>query len=185
MQGLVTCVRGFEPPTPWSVAKCSIQLSYTHTLETISKRYVTLTDRSCQEKTVQRVARYDIIRDWINTLIQEVFEMAAKVTADMPIVDILALDDSIQYVLMGSGMFCFSCGSAIYESVGEAAMVHGIDPAGLVKKLNDYLEFKEETEKMYAEEADEEEAARKASEAAYEKLLEHNEQRDAAEGNEQ
>ena len=26
----ITCVRGFEPPTPWSVAKCSIQLSYTH-----------------------------------------------------------------------------------------------------------------------------------------------------------
>ena len=26
----MTCVRGFEPPTPWSVAKCSIQLSYTH-----------------------------------------------------------------------------------------------------------------------------------------------------------
>ena len=26
----VTCVRRFELPTPWSVAKCSIQLSYTH-----------------------------------------------------------------------------------------------------------------------------------------------------------
>ncbi len=26
----LACVRGFEPPTPWSVAKCSIQLSYTH-----------------------------------------------------------------------------------------------------------------------------------------------------------
>ncbi len=24
-------MRGFEPPTPWSVAKCSVQLSYTHT----------------------------------------------------------------------------------------------------------------------------------------------------------
>ena len=27
----VTYVRRFELPTPWSVAKCSIQLSYTHT----------------------------------------------------------------------------------------------------------------------------------------------------------
>ncbi len=26
----MTCVRRFELPTPWSVAKCSIQLSYTH-----------------------------------------------------------------------------------------------------------------------------------------------------------
>ena len=30
MDSFATCVRGFEPPTPWSVAKCSIQLSYTH-----------------------------------------------------------------------------------------------------------------------------------------------------------
>ena len=29
-----TCVRRFELPTPWSVAKCSIQLSYTHILFT-------------------------------------------------------------------------------------------------------------------------------------------------------
>ena len=30
----IACPRGFEPPTPWSVAKCSIQLSYEHTLMT-------------------------------------------------------------------------------------------------------------------------------------------------------
>ena len=29
-QVLYTCARRFELPTPWSVAKCSIQLSYTH-----------------------------------------------------------------------------------------------------------------------------------------------------------
>ncbi len=27
---IYACARGFEPPTPWSVAKCSIQLSYAH-----------------------------------------------------------------------------------------------------------------------------------------------------------
>ena len=27
---LDTCARRFELPTPWSVAKCSIQLSYAH-----------------------------------------------------------------------------------------------------------------------------------------------------------
>ena len=32
----VACVRRFELPTPWSVAKCSIQLSYTHTVIKIS-----------------------------------------------------------------------------------------------------------------------------------------------------
>ena len=30
-----TCARRFELPTPWSVAKCSIQLSYTHILKDI------------------------------------------------------------------------------------------------------------------------------------------------------
>ena len=30
LQAVFTYVRGFEPPTPWSVAKCSIQLSYTY-----------------------------------------------------------------------------------------------------------------------------------------------------------
>ena len=29
-RGLHTCARRFELPTPWSVAKCSIQLSYAH-----------------------------------------------------------------------------------------------------------------------------------------------------------
>ena len=32
-------MRGFEPPTPWSVAKCSIQLSYTHSLLIASTEY--------------------------------------------------------------------------------------------------------------------------------------------------
>ena len=30
ISGLYTCARRFELPTPWSVAKCSIQLSYAH-----------------------------------------------------------------------------------------------------------------------------------------------------------
>lgn len=34
--GYKTRQRGFEPPTPWSVAKCSIQLSYTHIFYKIS-----------------------------------------------------------------------------------------------------------------------------------------------------
>ena len=29
-RALNTCARRFELPTPWSVAKCSIQLSYAH-----------------------------------------------------------------------------------------------------------------------------------------------------------
>ena len=46
----ITCARGFEPPTPWSVAKCSIQLSYAHML--INNISYTTTDLSkCQIKS--------------------------------------------------------------------------------------------------------------------------------------
>ena len=34
-----TCARGFEPPTFWSVAKRSIQLSYAHIHVQIEKKY--------------------------------------------------------------------------------------------------------------------------------------------------
>ncbi len=37
-------MRGFEPPTPWSVAKCSVQLSYTHIL--IEKYSITVIAQS-------------------------------------------------------------------------------------------------------------------------------------------
>ena len=40
-------MRGFEPPTPWSVAKCSIQLSYTHSL--IAVKDITTKSGVCQE----------------------------------------------------------------------------------------------------------------------------------------
>ena len=36
---LSTYVRGFEPPTPWSGAKCSIQLSYTYNARLIIARF--------------------------------------------------------------------------------------------------------------------------------------------------
>ena len=48
--GYKTRQRGFEPPTPWSVAKCSIQLSYAHML--INNISYTTTDLSkCQIKS--------------------------------------------------------------------------------------------------------------------------------------
>ena len=41
-----TCARGFEPPTPWSVAKCSIQLSYAHIFNYCVADYNTLKNDS-------------------------------------------------------------------------------------------------------------------------------------------
>ena len=42
-------------------------------------------------------------------------------------------------VLMSIGMHCLGCPSAHAESLGEAAMVHGIDADVLVEKINAFL----------------------------------------------
>ena len=43
---LITYVRRFELPTPWSVAKCSIQLSYTYTSGSFSESAFNAGDRN-------------------------------------------------------------------------------------------------------------------------------------------
>ena len=37
-------------------------------------------------------------------------------------------------------MHCLGCPSASGESIGEAAMVHGVDADALVERINTYLE---------------------------------------------
>lgn len=64
----------------------------------------------------------------------------AKVTKDMIIADIIALDSNLVGVLMASGMHCVGCPSAQGESLEEAAIVHGINPDEIVNNLNSYLE---------------------------------------------
>lgn len=66
----------------------------------------------------------------------------AKVTKDMIIADIIALDQGTIPVLMNAGMHCIGCPSAQGESIEEAAMVHGLDADVLVADLNAYLETK-------------------------------------------
>lgn len=67
----------------------------------------------------------------------------AKVTKDMIIADILALDRGTVPILMNIGMHCLGCPSSSGESLEEACAVHGIDVDKIVKELNDYLESKE------------------------------------------
>ena len=42
-------------------------------------------------------------------------------------------------ILMREGMHCVGCPAHQMESLGEAAMVHGIDPDTLVARLNAFL----------------------------------------------
>ena len=65
--------------------------------------------------------------------------MANQVTADTTIGMLIAMNPEVAPILMEIGMHCLGCPSAQAESLGEAAMVHGIDPELLVAKINAFL----------------------------------------------
>lgn len=65
--------------------------------------------------------------------------MAAKITKEMTIGEILQLNAGLAPVLMAGGMHCVGCPSSQMESLEEAAMVHGMDVDVLVKQINDFL----------------------------------------------
>ena len=65
--------------------------------------------------------------------------MAVKVTKDMTIGELIGSFPQVAPILMQIGMHCLGCPSAQAESLGEAAMVHGIDADLLVEKINAFL----------------------------------------------
>ena len=66
----------------------------------------------------------------------------AKVTKDMIIADVIALDQGTIPVLLNAGMHCIGGPSDQGESLEEAAMVHGLDADALVADINAYFESK-------------------------------------------
>lgn len=65
--------------------------------------------------------------------------MAAMISKDMTIGEILSINPGVAPILMEIGMHCLGCPSAQGESLEEAAMVHGIDSDLLVEKINAFL----------------------------------------------
>lgn len=65
--------------------------------------------------------------------------MAAKITKDMIIADIVAVDRGLVPILMQAGMHCVGCPSAQGETLEEAAMVHGMNADEIIKAMNEYL----------------------------------------------
>lgn len=61
----------------------------------------------------------------------------AKITKDMTIDQVIALDERLGDVFMGFGMHCIFCHLGLEETVEEAAAVHDVDVDFLVKKLNE------------------------------------------------
>ncbi len=64
----------------------------------------------------------------------------AKVSKDTMIGELLQINSNIAPLLLNIGMHCLGCPSSQMETIEEAAMVHGLDPDGLVADINDFLE---------------------------------------------
>ena len=53
--------------------------------------------------------------------------------------ELLQTNPEVAPILMEIGMHCLGCPSSQMESIGEAAMVHGIDDDLLVEKINAHI----------------------------------------------
>ena len=84
-----------------------------------------------------KLIAYFIGRDYNNTIDNKKEEKnMAQVTGDTMIGELLQIDENIAPILLNIGMHCLGCPSAQMETLGEAAMVHGIDADLLVEKIN-------------------------------------------------
>ena len=57
----------------------------------------------------------------------------------MTIGEVLAMNPEVAPILMEIGMHCLGFPASQWESLAEAAMVHGIDSDLLVEKINAFL----------------------------------------------
>lgn len=65
--------------------------------------------------------------------------MAAQVTKQTLIGEMLQMDIGIASILMASGMHCVGCPSSAMESLEEACMVHGMNADDVLVRINEYL----------------------------------------------
>ena len=63
-----------------------------------------------------------------------------KISKDMIIADLVAIDQNIIVILMRAGMHCIGCPSSQMETLEEAAAVHDIEIDLLLARLNAFLE---------------------------------------------
>ena len=68
----------------------------------------------------------------------------AKISKDMTIGELIAMDTNIIGILMGAGMHCIGCPSSIGESLEEACMVHGLDVNAVLADIHHYEETKKQ-----------------------------------------
>ena len=68
--------------------------------------------------------------------------MAKKITKDMLVGEVLAMDEAVAPLFIEMGMHCLGCPGAQMESLEMACMVHGENPDNLVAKLNAHFDAK-------------------------------------------
>lgn len=66
--------------------------------------------------------------------------MAYTVSPSTTIGEMLEHSIAVEYVLESIGMFCYGCPSSQYETIEEAARVHGLTTDELVQRLNEAIE---------------------------------------------
>jgi|LGVE01.1.fsa_nt_gb hybrid cluster-associated redox disulfide protein len=63
-----------------------------------------------------------------------------KITKDMMLNEVLAMDDRLVAVFMGFGLHCMGCPMSQMETIEQAAGGHGLDVEMLVEQLNETYE---------------------------------------------
>ena len=62
-----------------------------------------------------------------------------KITKDMMLNDVLAMDERLTGVLLGFGLHCFGCPMSQMETLEQAAGGHGVDIEMMLEQLNEVL----------------------------------------------
>ena len=70
--------------------------------------------------------------------------LAAEITKQTIIGEMIQKDMGIANVLMAAGMHCIGCPASQMESLEEACMVHGLNPDDVLQYIQEYLKSKSE-----------------------------------------
>ena len=66
----------------------------------------------------------------------------AEITRNTIIGDILDMDSSTAPLFLEIGMHCLGCPASRGETLGQACLVHGVNPDDLIAKLNAHINGK-------------------------------------------
>ncbi len=70
--------------------------------------------------------------------------MAQTVNKQMSIAEVVMKWPESAGAFMESGLHCYGCAAARFETIEQGALAHGIDPDKLIEKINSIIEEGEE-----------------------------------------